>query len=79
MGDWLEAINAYNQCISLNPNDAASHYGKAKVNFIISRPKEAIECLKSAFSIDPSMRSEFAQEYPEIRSSKLFKKLLGEY
>jgi tetratricopeptide (TPR) repeat protein len=78
MGDWVNARNAFNQCIRINPDDAASYYGKAKVNFILCRTQDAVECLKSAFSIDPGIRAEFAKEYPEIKSSKLFKKLLGE-
>jgi hypothetical protein len=53
-------------------------YGKAKVNFILSRTEEAIECLRMAFKLDPGIQNEFAKEYPEIKSSKLFKKLLGE-
>ena len=60
------------------PKDATSFYGKAKVNFILSRTQEAIECLKSAFQFDPSIRTEFEKEYPEIKSSKLFKRLIGE-
>ncbi|MDO8549297.1 MAG: hypothetical protein Q7S39_03970, partial [Ignavibacteria bacterium] len=59
-------------------SDASSYYGKAKINFILSRTQEAVDCLKAAFKINPSMRNEFAKEYPEIKSSKLFKKLLGE-
>ena len=78
LGDWLEAMRAYSECIRINPQDASSYYGKAKINFILSRTQEAVDCLKSAFTIDPSIRTEFAKEYPEIKSSKLFKKLLGE-
>ena len=78
MGDWLEALKAFDHCIRIDPEDATSYYGKAKVNFILSRTKEAVECLKTAFKLDPAIRSEFAKEYPEIKSSKLFKKLLGE-
>ena len=78
MGDWLDALKAYDNCIKLNPNDATSYYGKAKINFILSRTQEAVDCLKAAFLYNPSIRSEFAKEYPEIKSSKLFKKLLGE-
>ena len=63
---------------SASPVNATSYYGKAKINFILSRTWEAIDCLKTAFVIDPTIRSEFAKEYPEIKSSKLFKKLLGE-
>ncbi len=53
-------------------------YGKAKVNFVLSRTQDAVDCLKKAFSLDPGIRNEFAKEYPEVKSSKLFKKLLGE-
>jgi hypothetical protein len=34
--------------------------------------------LKIAFEIDPGIQKEFAREYPEVKSSRLFKKLLGE-
>ena len=78
IGSWLDAINAFDHCTRIKPDDAGSYYGKAKIYFIISRTQEAIDCLKMAFMLDPSIRSEFAKEYPEIKSSKLFKKLLGE-
>ena len=78
MGDWLGALKAFDECVLLNPDDAASYYSKAKINFILSRTQEAVECLKEAFLLDPAIRSEFAKEYPEIKSSRLFKKLLGE-
>ena len=78
MGSWLDALDAFNKCISINPADASSFYGKAKINFLLSQTQEAVLCLKEAFRIDPSMKLEFADDYPEIKSSKLFKKLLGE-
>jgi hypothetical protein len=53
-------------------------YGMAKVNFLLRRTQVALECLKNAFAIDPEIKQEFTNEYPEIKSSKLFKKLLGE-
>lgn len=71
-------MKAFDECIKIKPEDAASYYNKAKANFVLSRTKEAIECLKTAFMYDPSIRTEFEQEYPEIKSSKLFKRLLGE-
>ena len=76
--DRLEALNAFDECIRINPTDANSFYGKAKANFVLSRTQEAIECLKSAFIYDPTIRIEFEKDYPEIKSSKLFKRLLGE-
>ena len=78
IGEWLEALKSFDECIRINPKDASSFYGKAKVNFVLSRTQEAIDCLKTAFTIDPAIRVEFENEYPEIHSSKLFKRLLGE-
>ena len=78
MGEWLSAIEAFDKCIMLKQNDAKAIYEKAKVNFILSRTEEALQCLKQAFELDPSIQEEFTKDYPEIKSSKLFKKLLGE-
>ncbi len=69
-------MKAFDECIRINPTDATSYYGKAKVNFVLSRTQEAIECLKSAFLFEPSIRTEFEKDYPEIKSSKLFKRLI---
>ena len=79
MGNWLEAIECYDHCISINPLDASSFYEKAKINFILKRTKEAVNSLKAAFLIDPGYKNEFEKEYPDIKSSKLFKKILGEF
>jgi tetratricopeptide (TPR) repeat protein len=76
VGSWLESKNAFEQCIKLNPEDANSYYGKAKVCFVLLQTQEAISCLKTAFTLDPEIKTEFVKEYPEIKSSKLFKKLL---
>ncbi len=78
LSDWLNALDAFDQCLKIKPNDANSVYGKAKINFILSRTEEAIKCLKIAFELDPGIQKEFAREYPEVKSSRLFKKLLGE-
>ena len=78
MGNWLDALNAFDECLRIKPGDAASMYSKAKVNFILKRTQDALTCLKKAFNLDPNIQREFADEYPEIKSSKLFKKLLGE-
>lgn len=71
-------IDALNKCISLKPQHANSYYGKAKINFILSKTQEAIDCLKSAFELDPSIANDFEKEYPDVKTSKLFKKLLEE-
>jgi tetratricopeptide (TPR) repeat protein len=78
MGNWLDALNAFDECLRIKPDDANSMYGMAKVNFLLRRTQAALECLKNAFAIDPEIKQEFTNEYPEIKSSKLFKKLLGE-
>jgi tetratricopeptide (TPR) repeat protein len=79
MADWLDALEGYDNCIRINQQDASSYYEKAKINFILKRTREAVDCLKSAFGIDPGFKNEFEKEYPDIKSSKLFKKLLGEF
>jgi tetratricopeptide (TPR) repeat protein len=78
LGEWLSALEAFDKCIMLREDDAKAIYEKAKVNFILSRTEEALQCLKKAFELDPSIQIEFTNDYPEIKSSKLFKKLLGE-
>ena len=77
MADWLDALEAYDNCLRINSLDASSFYEKAKINFILRRTKEAVDCLKSAFLIDPGFKNEFEKEYPDIKSSKLYEKLLG--
>ncbi|MBS3946485.1 MAG: tetratricopeptide repeat protein, partial [Melioribacter sp.] len=64
--------------IRLKPNHANSYYGKAKINFLLSQTQEAIECLKKTFELDPNIRNEFTRDYPEVKSSKLFTKLLDD-
>ena len=78
LGEWLSALEAFDKCIVLKEDDAKAIYEKAKVNFILSRTEEALQCLKRAFELDPNIQKEFTNDYPEIKSSKLFKKLLGE-
>jgi len=75
---WLEAIEAFDKCIVLKSEDANPYYGKAKINFILSHTQEAIECLKKAFALDPNTRNKFTHEYPEVKTSKLFIKLIDE-
>jgi tetratricopeptide (TPR) repeat protein len=75
-GSWLEALSAYNECINIKPSHASSFYGKAKIKFLLNQTQEAIECLKYAFELDPNIKTEFTRDYPEIKSSKLFIKLL---
>ena len=76
IGSWLEALDAFDKCISLKPDNADSFYGKAKIYFLLSQTEDAIDCLKSAFKLDPSIQNDFAKEYPEVKTSKLFNKLI---
>jgi tetratricopeptide (TPR) repeat protein len=78
IGKYLEAVEAFNRCLQLNPEHAGSYYGKAKLNFLLSRTKEAIDCLRTAFSLDPNIKIKFEHEYPDIKSSRLYNRLLNE-
>jgi hypothetical protein len=79
--DGGSSIRAVHHIINKDVSPGACSYInslRVKVNFILSKTQEAIECLKNAFSRDPSIKKEFAKEYPEIKASKLFRKLLDE-
>ena len=76
IGSWLDSLRAYNECIRIKPTHAGSFYGKAKIKFLLNQTLEAIECLKYAFELDPEIKNEFTRDYPEVRTSKLFIKLL---
>jgi tetratricopeptide (TPR) repeat protein len=78
VGLWLEGLKSYDECIRINSLHANSFYGKAKINFLLGHTQEAIDNLKLAFELDPSIRNEFTRDYPEVKTSKLFIKLLDE-
>jgi tetratricopeptide (TPR) repeat protein len=78
IGMWLESLKAFDECIRIDSKDANSYYGKAKINFLLGHTQQAIECLKFAFELDPNMRNEFTKDYPDVKTSKLFNKLLDE-
>ncbi|MDP3442760.1 MAG: tetratricopeptide repeat protein, partial [Ignavibacteria bacterium] len=78
LGMWLEGMRALDECIRINPNDANSYYEKAKIYFLLNHTKEAIDFLKLAFKIDPSIKNNFSKDYPEVKLSKLFNKLIEE-
>jgi tetratricopeptide (TPR) repeat protein len=78
IGMWLEGLKAFDECIRINNAHATSYYGKAKINFLLGHTQDAIDCLKKAFELDPNIRNEFTKDYPEVKTSKLFIKLLDE-
>ena len=78
MGKCINAIKAFDECLRINPEDANSLYGKAKVKFLLNQTHEAIECLKKAFSINPDIKQKFMNEYTEIGFSQLVEKMLRE-
>ena len=75
---WADKLMLLDDCVIKAPNKIRPRHNFATDLHLAGRTQEAIDCLKMAFMLDPSIRSEFAKEYPEIKSSKLFKKLLGE-
>jgi len=78
VGLWLEGQKSFDECIRIKPDHANSYYGKAKINFLLGHTQNAIDCLKCAFELNPNIRNEFTREYPEVKTSKLFIKLLDE-
>ena len=56
--------------------NANAYLGKAKVDFLLRRTKEAIDNLQKAFKLDPEIKNNFAKDYPEVKTSKLFEKLV---
>ncbi len=78
LGQWLEALKAYDECLRLKPDFAGIYYSKAKIYFLLSHTQQAIESLKKAFELDPNIKNEFTKDYPDVKSSKLFVRLLEE-
>lgn len=53
LGNYEKAANLYNQCLDLNPNDAASMFELAKLFLIQNRVDQAIQLAGRAAEIDP--------------------------
>ena len=77
-GNYEKAAHSFDRCISINPKHANSHYGKAKILIRLEKTKDAIDCLKSAFELDPVIKTNFVRDYPEVKSSKFFSSLIEE-
>ncbi len=77
-GEYENSLSAYNNCLRIQPGNANAYYGKAKVNFLLHNVEEAINILKLAFNIDPNTKQKFENDYPAVKVSKLFNKLIDE-
>jgi tetratricopeptide (TPR) repeat protein len=78
MGKCINALQAFDECLRIEPDDALSLFGKAKVKYLLNQTSEAIECLKKAISINPNIKKEFTDDYSEIKFSQLVKTLMRE-
>ena len=78
MGKWINAITAFAECLRINPDDALSLYGKARVKFLLNQTREAKKCLKKALAINPNIKQEFTNDYPEIKFSQFVEKMMRE-
>lgn len=76
IGEYESALKLLIAAESVEPENANIFYIKSKIFFHRKNALEAIECLKHAMKIDPNIKREFARDYPEVKSSKLFIKLL---
>ena len=71
------ALREFNYCLSLKPNAPVAYYGIAMVYFRLEKIEEAIAYLKASFSRDSKLKVKFADDFPEIKESKLFDQLLN--
>jgi tetratricopeptide (TPR) repeat protein len=53
LGNYDKAANLYNQCLDLNPDDAASMFELSKLFLLQNRIDQAIQLAKGASEIDP--------------------------
>ncbi len=72
-GNWVESINSFNMCIKLKPEKATAFYEKVKRKFLRNKNTEALEYLKSSFSVYPKARNESLKGQSDIQSSNLTK------
>ncbi len=74
--NFSEAKEVLNNVLKINADTPKAIYLKAKVEFILGNILEALEALKVAFSLKPNLKAKFADDFPEINSSKLFNTLI---
>jgi len=77
LGYFKQALKAYDQSITANPNFSDSYYCRTKVLLVLNRTFEALESLKHSFQLEPEKRKDFEREFPGVRSIKEFKNLLS--
>lgn len=52
-GEFLEAIECYEQALLLNPNDPDLWNSKGRILRSMGRYQEAVECFNKSLEIDP--------------------------
>ncbi|GBD91133.1 TPR repeat-containing protein YrrB [bacterium BMS3Abin04] len=77
VGNWKDGLEAYKQCLLLQPNFPEALYGKAVTEFYLRFIDDAINDLKISFLIDPNLKDHFNLDFPNIIQSGLFRKLFG--
>ena len=75
-GYFKEALKSFNKCIELQPKWADPYYSRAKVLFLMRKTYDALESLKTSFTLDPKKKNMFEKEFPGVRSIKEFTSLL---
>lgn len=76
IGNWEDALPLVNECLLMDSENSACYYSKAKIYFKIGDLNEALQNLKNAFALTPSLKYKFAKDFPEINSSKLFNSII---
>ncbi len=84
LGNYDEAAKLYQQCLEIDPNDAASVYELAKIKLIQNKIPEAMNLAKKAADLDPSNEYylvyyanllQSANKYDD--AAKIFRQLIG--
>jgi tetratricopeptide (TPR) repeat protein len=76
LGYFRQALKAFDQSIEANAHSADAFYLRAKVLLVLNRTFDAVESLKTSFTLSPQKRKDFEREFPGVRSIKEFKNLL---
>jgi tetratricopeptide (TPR) repeat protein len=66
MGDVLEALRGFHECIRIQPQWADAYYATAKTLCAAGQPISAVPFLQKTFELDPSKQDEFASDFPLI-------------
>jgi tetratricopeptide (TPR) repeat protein len=68
LGYFKQALKAYDQSITANPNFSDSYYCRTKVLLVLNRTFEALESLKHSFQLHPDKRKDFENSPVSCRS-----------